>query len=75
MNEGLKPCPFCGNIPYIEKRPMWDGARGYYGRYKFDIHCENCGCTVNLGANNTIYTKENEAKNNAIKAWNRRVEE
>ncbi len=73
MSEQLKPCPFCGNIPYIEKIPLWHGSHGYYGCFKFDIHCDKCGCTVNLGKNNTIYTDEKQALNNAINAWNRRT--
>lgn len=31
----LKPCPFCGELPYLEKKPLWrtygDGTtHGYY---------------------------------------------
>ena len=78
MSE-LKPCPFCGELPHIEKRPLWqtyrDGhTRGYYGCYEYDIHCEKCGCRVNLGGNDTVYRSHDEAKENAIEAWNRRAE-
>lgn len=69
----LKPCPFCGTIPYLEKRPLWSGSHGYHGCYIYDIHCEKCGCYVNLGRNDTIYITDEEAKQNAINAWNQRV--
>lgn len=73
LNEGLKHCPFCGTIPYLEKRPLWQSGHGYYGYYEFDIHCEKCGCRIAMSHTDTIYNTEEEAKENAIKAWNRRV--
>ena len=65
----LKPCPFCGEIPHIEQKPIYD----YDGYYKYDIHCEKCGCHINLGRNDTIYNTDEEARQNAINAWNKRV--
>lgn len=78
MNE-LKPCPFCGASVYIEKKPLWhthtDGTtHGYFGCYEYEIKCCKCGCNVPLKGNNTIYCDEKTAKENAIKAWNRRAE-
>ncbi len=74
QNEGLKPCPFCGTIPIIRKNPLWRvGGQGYYGCYEFDIHCDECGCRINMIGVNTIYNTEEEAKENAIKIWNRRA--
>ena len=73
MNE-LKPCPFCGNEVEVEKIPLWYGnGHGYSGCYEFKIKCENCGCTVNQPKNDSIYRSEEEARENAIKAWNRRM--
>lgn len=74
----LKPCPFCGNDVYIEKVPLWNtdsrgSTHGYFGCYQFDIKCEKCGCTINLGQNDTVYRSEKEAKENAINAWNKRA--
>ena len=75
----LKPCPFCGKDVYLEKRPLWreygGSTHGYSGCYEFVIKCPNpeCGCSVNLGANNTIYCSEEEARKNAIRQWNRRA--
>ena len=76
----LKPCPFCGNWVSLEKKPLWrttsDGStHGYYNSFEYVIQCDNpdCGCKVNLIANDTIYRSDEEAKQNAIKAWNRRA--
>jgi len=74
----LKPCPFCGNEVYIEKVPLWrtypDGTtHGYRGKYSFDIRCEKCGCNINIKGNDTLYTSEEKAKENAINAWNKRA--
>ena len=80
----LKPCPFCGKQVTMKKLPLWHSyqdvngrtiTRGYYGDYEYVVKCENpkCRCTVNLGANNTIYNKSQKAKLNAINAWNRRA--
>lgn len=77
----IKPCPFCGEIPYLERKPLWETYRsgtthGYYGCYEYEIKCNNleCGCSVKLGRNDTIYNKDEEAKQNAINAWNRRAD-
>lgn len=77
MSE-LKPCPFCGEPVYLDKIPLWSSyngiTHGYIGCYEFDVHCRNpkCGCSIKLAKNNTIYFDEEEARLNAIKAWNRR---
>lgn len=78
--ESIKPCPFCGEVPYLERRPLWqtysDGTtHGYFGCYCYEIACRNndCGCSVKLGRNDTVYTDDEAARRNAIAAWNRRV--
>jgi hypothetical protein len=75
----LKPCPFCREIPYLERKPLWrtygDGTtHGYFNCYEYEIKCHNpeCGCTVKLGRNDTVYNSDEEARRNAIEAWNRR---
>lgn len=76
----IKPCPFCGDIPYLERKPLWttyrDGTtHGYYGCYEYVIQCRDpkCRCSVTLGLNDTIYRTDEIAKQNAIAAWNRRA--
>lgn len=78
----LKPCPFCGEIPYLERNPLWTtcsngSTHGYFGCFEYIVRCHNpeCGCSVNLGANDTIYNSDEEARQNAISAWNRRAKE
>lgn len=80
MDMEIEPCPFCGDIPYIERKPLFriygDGTcSGYYGCYEYVIQCNNpdCGCRVNMKGNDTIYRSDEEAKTNAIKCWNRRT--
>ena len=79
MDE-LKPCPFCGVAPKMLKRPMWQSwngiTHGYFGCYEFIIECENeeCLCRVKMDKNDTIYRTEEEAKQNCIRSWNRRIE-
>ena len=77
----IKPCPFCGEIPYLERRPLWREydrgvTHGYYGKFEYVIQCDNpkCRCSVKLGANDTIYNSDEVAKENAINAWNRRAD-
>ena len=71
----LLPCPFCGEDVYLDKVPLWNGSHGYHGCYQFDVHCRNleCGCKISLNQNDTVYRNEEEARLNAIKAWNRRA--
>ena len=73
----LKPCPYCGEVPFIEKIPMWQTyggtTHGYDGCYEYDIRCHKCGCRIPLGQNDTIYRKDEEAMKNAIESWNRRA--
>lgn len=73
----LKPCPFCGELPYLEKKPLWrtygDGTtHGYYNCFEYDIRCHKCGCTIPLHGNDTIYHKDEEAKQSAVNTWNTR---
>ena len=75
MSEKLKPCPFCGTSVCIEKKALWHGSRGYHDCYEYDIHCHNCGCRIRLERNDTIHRIHEEAKMNAVKAWNKRANE
>ena len=72
----IKPCPFCGTIPFLEKKPLWSThggtTRGYFGCYEYDIHCDECGCRLPLYKNDTIYRSDKEAQQNALNDWNRR---
>ena len=73
-NISLKTCPFCGKEVELKKEPLWNGSHGYVGCYEYVIQCNDpkCRCSINLGQNDTIYRSDEEAKRNAIRAWNRR---
>lgn len=82
MTETIKPCPFCGEVPYLERVPLWsfhgNSTHGYYGCFEYVIKCRSprCRCSVYLGDNTTIYSlADEEAKKNAIEAWNTRFVE
>ena len=57
MANELKPCPFCGGKVEIIKCGLFGNDVGYYPK------CKKCGCELK------VYT----SKQNAKKAWNRRV--
>ena len=72
----LLPCPFCGGVPTLTKKQMWQGSHGYYGCYGFSVKCENedCAITPFTRTFDTIYEKdENKQKKKAIAAWNSRT--
>ena len=71
MNEKLLPCPFCGSKVKLSRYRL----RGYDGFVEYKIHCTKCGCRISYSKNNTIYNTDEEAKKNAITAWNTRVTE
>ena len=78
----LKPCPFCGTIPYLERKLYGAGGpngltHGYYDCHEYVVRCHNpeCGCRVNLPSNNTVYITDEKARQNAINAWNKRFGE
>lgn len=55
-DKRLKPCPFCGENPYL-----YDEGDGCYS-----VTCQNFKCGT------MPYTDILKGKCNAIKAWNRR---
>jgi hypothetical protein len=74
----LEPCPFCGEMVFMEKKPLWrtncDGTtHGYHGCFKYDVYCRVCGCTINLPGNDTVYRTDEEAIKNVTEAWDRRA--
>ena len=77
LNEELKPCPFCGDEVGLKRNKLWtDSGHGYKGCYEYIIRCDNpdCSCNIKLPKNNTIYNNDQDAVNNAIKAWNTRTD-
>ena len=75
----LKPCPFCNNESvFLDMQPLWNGSHGYYGKYKYIIKCQLCGCTNDKCCGDDIYLNTKEEINELIRAiinhWNNRVE-
>ena len=64
MNNKLKPCPFCGGEPILDEDSV---AFTNKPKSCFQILCINRQCGVHLK------TKWRETKQEAIEAWNRRV--
>lgn len=62
MKKELKPCPFCGGKAKITDTNTEDKQHFYY------IQCTKCGAAACFG-------NESETKKDAIKAWNRRINE
>lgn len=63
MSVKLLPCPFCGHEAETETTNVRKG-------HEADIHCNNC-----LAALHTItFDTKEEAAEQAIAAWNRRVD-
>ena len=59
MSDKLKPCPFCGGNAHIED----------IMNATWMIVCNECGGSVSFGLDGCDATKDE-----AITAWNRRVE-
>lgn len=59
MPNKIKPCPFCGNINYLEYGEIF-GA----GVHKFYIFCKNCDSDG----------PPKGTKREARKSWNRRTD-
>ena len=68
ISEPVKPCPFCGGEPMLEKSSRWpknsrESVEGY------TVVCVESKCVI-FGANNQYY----RTPERAIKRWNERAE-
>ena len=70
----LIACPCGCKDVELKKIPLWQGSHGYYGCYEFQVKCNNpeCGWSLKVPKNDTVYRSEEEAKKNVIAAWNKR---
>ena len=67
----LKPCPFCGNETIrIEMHRNSDPGAGVY---MYEVVCDKCGASI-CGRSVDVFREKADAKQEAIKAWNRRAE-
>lgn len=70
-----KECPWCHETPEVVKNPLWNGYRGYHGKYEYYISCENEDCKIqpNSKPYNDIYDMtEEDCIDHAIEDWNSR---
>lgn len=75
----LKPCPFCGKLPVVERTGTLDGKFGI--DFRFRIRCIECGAipsgaagkvSVTLNRKGEIVIEEDE-REKAAGAWNCRA--
>lgn len=64
----LKPCPFCGGTAEVVKDQRWPRSLDQ-AIDAWHIECKNVDCVI-YHSDNNYYRRRNEA----IEAWNRRVE-
>lgn len=73
MSAELKPCPFCGNAPYVDYGFSYDydgGDRWYV--YSAEVVCD-CGCTLKVDNHlPKVHVSEDRMLDFAIEAWNKR---
>lgn len=74
-----KPCPFCGNEPYVRTHIMFCVGPGIKDPScclaQADVTCRTCGAVVTKYADgdvNHIGELAEEAQKKAVEVWNRR---
>ena len=74
MNEELKRCPFCGELPRTEVSVTKMG--GSEDHVDFTIHCPNCGTEKTVRLKIVAYAHfldVEKAQEQVIQAWNQRT--
>lgn len=77
--EELKPCPFCGEIPYLMNRGVFTSRGGQEWGDNWVVRC-SCGMGLCDDFKSRVYRDnkgkiiiESDGRAEAIKAWNRRA--
>ena len=74
--NSYKPCPWCGGHASMHADSLEkENGRGYKGKFEYYIQCNVCGAKAPNGLSYDIYIASDEAKYEAIKAWNKRYGE
>ena len=71
----LKPCPFCGGTS-LKIESKHNGTHYYTGTHSATVRCNKCharGGTASCKVEKGKYNADEETKQRAIEAWNRRV--
>lgn len=72
----LKPCPFCGSTSIrIGESKKIDTAQIHFKEPIAFVECMNCSAVAGMYKENYAYDDGTNARNEAIKAWNRRADE
>lgn len=82
MIQNLKPCPYCGAIPFEEIRTKikanWANWFDSYSAYStVFIGCKRCGIEMNSGEESTrriTFDKLDEIREGMRKRWNKRTD-
>ena len=66
----IKPCPFCGNLPRLQRDSRWPRSGPHEGERvdAFEVVCDNYGCPI-YHSDNVYFLSEQDA----VDAWNRRT--
>lgn len=70
--DRLKPCPFCGGMPLFLEERKWVARTDRYKDVFLSVCCTKCGCRTS-GALVTDVENDDDRKDMAAVAWNRRV--
>ena len=71
MSNELKPCPFCGGEAVAKFVSPYFVKEDYQGLC-YVVGCKECGCSTSLYYSYK-HMYDDEAKEQAIAAWNRRT--
>ena len=66
----LKPCPWCGSSAAL----LVNQIDGYPGRHTYACECLMCHAQAPLGELSDVWCTAEEAKEEAVRIWNRRAE-
>lgn len=71
--ERIKDCPFCGTGGHLYIEPL----EHYYNNSMYYVQCTNpnCAAMVCHGRKYDVYISAEDARREAIEAWNRRVKD
>ena len=80
MIQSLKPCPYCGAIPFEEIRTKTKAnwfVDSYSAYFTVSIGCKRCEIEMNSGGESTkriTFDKFDEIREGMRKRWNKRTD-
>ena len=75
IEKTLKPCPFCGGerIDFALMHPQFAGKPDMTYWSFWQVLCTDCGANIENGCDEPTEQEWEQAKDELIEAWNRRV--